>query len=62
MTSIIGLSTMTESSAVYIEDGEVSIGIEEERLTRKNTKEASLIIRFSIFYKKKINLYMILIF
>ena len=35
MTSIIGLSTMTESSAVYIEDGEVSIGIEEERLTRK---------------------------
>ena len=38
-SKIIGLTTMTESAAAYLKDGELKIAIEEERFSRLNIKE-----------------------
>ena len=38
-SKIIGLTTMTESAAAYLKDGELEIAIEEERFSRVKCDE-----------------------
>ena len=52
-SKIIGLTTMTESAAAYLKDGELKIAIEEERFSRVKTSRRDPFMSIDYILKKE---------